>query len=65
VSLWRRTDPLGFPLASYGPNLLDRGAEEIDPTAFVASVGGHSGYPRTPAYRRALREVLDRLDGRP
>jgi hypothetical protein len=65
VSLWRRTDPLGFPLASYAPNLLDRGAEEIDPTSFVASVGAHSGYPRTSAYRRAMREVLDRLDARP
>lgn len=62
VSLWRRTDPLGFPVASYAANTLDRGAEEIDATAFVASVAGHSGYPRTGAYRRGLREVLTRLD---
>ncbi|GEM00202.1 hypothetical protein [Cellulomonas terrae] len=61
VSLWRSTDPLGMPVASDGPNFVDRGAEEIDATAFVATVGTHGGYPRTPAYRRAFEEVLQRV----
>jgi hypothetical protein len=61
VNLWRRTDPLGFPAASFGPNVIDRGAEEIDPTGYVARIGTHSGYPRTSAYRRAVAEALARL----
>lgn len=62
VSLWRRTDPLGFPVASFADNEVDRAAEEIDPTGFVAQVAGHSGYPRTAAYRAGLAEVVERLD---
>lgn len=61
VNLWRRTDPLGFPVASFGPNVIDRAAEEIDATAFIAEVATHGGYPRTAAYRRAVKEVLGRL----
>ncbi|WP_407343825.1 hypothetical protein [Pengzhenrongella phosphoraccumulans] len=61
VNLWRRTDPIGFPVGGYSPNLIDRGAEAIDATAFVATVAGHSGYPRTSAYRRAMTEVRSRL----
>jgi hypothetical protein len=61
VNLWRRTDFIGFPAASYAPNLVDRGAEELDLTAFVARLAAHSGYPRTAAYRRGLDEVLRRL----
>ncbi len=63
VNLWRRTDPLGLPVASYAANPVDRGAEEIDATAFVASVATHGGYPRTAAYRRVFKEVLGRLPG--
>ena len=61
MSLWRSTDPLGMPVVSDGPNFVDRGAEEIDATAFVATVGTHGGYPRTSAYRRAFDEVVARL----
>jgi hypothetical protein len=65
VNLWRRTDLIGFPASSYTANEIDRGAEEIDATAFVATVATHSGYPRTSAYRRAVDEVLTRLDPKP
>lgn len=61
VNVWRRTDYLGFPVASYRPNVIDRGAEELDTTAYVATVATHGGYPRAGAYRRAMREVLGRL----
>jgi hypothetical protein len=61
VSLWRSTDPLGMPAASDAPNHVDRAAEELDATAYVASVATHGGYPRTTAYRRAFREVVDRV----
>ncbi len=61
VSLWRRTDFLGFPVASYRPNVVDRGAEELDATSYVATVATHGGYPLSSAYRRAFREVLERL----
>lgn len=61
ISLWRATDPLGMPVASDVPNYVDRAAEELDATSFVATVGTHGGYPRTTAYRRAFWEVLGRL----
>ncbi len=61
VSLWRSTDPLGMPAISDAPNEVDRAAEELDATAFVATVATHGGYPRTTAYRRAFREVVDRV----
>lgn len=62
VSLWRSTDPLGMPVASDAPNHIDRGAEELDTTAYVATVATHGGYPRVAAYRHAFGDVLGRLD---
>ncbi|WP_156374266.1 hypothetical protein [Cellulomonas sp. Leaf334] len=61
INLWRATDPLGMPVASDVPNFIDRAAEELDATSFVATVGKHGGYPRTTAYRRAFDDVVDRL----
>lgn len=61
VSLWRRSDYLGFPAWGYAPNDVDRLAEEDDRTTYLFSVATHSGYPRTVAYHRALDEVLARL----
>ncbi|WP_456789476.1 hypothetical protein [Cellulomonas sp. P5_C5] len=65
INLWRATDPLGMPAASDVPNYIDRAAEELDATAFVATVGTHGGYPRTTAYQRAFREVVARLGAPP
>lgn len=61
INLWRATDPLGMPVASDVPNYIDRAAEELDATSFVATVGTHGGYPRTTAYRRAFWDVVGRL----
>lgn len=61
INLWRATDPLGMPVASDVPNYVDRAAEELDATSFVATVATHGGYPRTTAYRRAFWDVVDRL----
>ena len=67
-NLWRRTDYLGFPVYSYRAageppegNPLDRMAEELDDTSYLAEVGTHSNYFRT---RRYL-QVLERLSSRP
>lgn len=61
VSLWRRSDHLGFPAWGYGPNDIDRLAEEDDRTSYLFSVATHSSYPRTVAYQCGLDEVLHRL----
>ncbi|MFI2486300.1 hypothetical protein ACH47X_05290 [Promicromonospora kroppenstedtii] len=61
VNLWRRTDFLGFPVLGYGVNEVDRGAEEMDRSAYLFAVATHSGYPASWAYHEALEEVLARL----
>ncbi|MFD6445275.1 hypothetical protein ACFWEJ_09230 [Promicromonospora sp. NPDC060204] len=61
VNLWRRTDFLGFPVMGYGENDVDRGAEEMDRSAYLFAVATHSGYPASWAYHEALDEVIGRL----
>jgi hypothetical protein len=61
VNLWRRTDFLGFPVVGYGLNEVDRGAEEMDRSAYLFAVAAHSGYLASWAYHEALDEVVDRL----
>jgi hypothetical protein len=51
LSLWRRTDPLGFPMRAYPDNDTDRLAAELLPDEGVQT---HSGYSLTPAYASAL-----------
>lgn len=62
VNLWRRTDFAGFPVVGYTSNAIDRGAEEVDRSAYLFEIGLHGGYPRTSAYQEALDEVVARLD---
>ncbi|WP_423464849.1 hypothetical protein ACO229_10395 [Promicromonospora sp. MS192] len=61
VNLWRRTDFLGFPVVGYGENETDRGAEEMDRSAYLFAVAAHSGYQSSWAYHEALDEVISRL----
>ncbi|HEY5515448.1 MAG TPA: hypothetical protein VIK12_04510, partial [Pengzhenrongella sp.] len=61
INLWRRTDLLGFPVASYGENPVDRGAEEVDRAGYLFTVATHGGYPRSLAYHDAVAEVLRRM----
>lgn len=61
VNLWRRTDFLGFPVVGYGVNEVDRGAEEMDRSAYLFAVATHSGYQSSWAYHAALDEVVSRL----
>ena len=61
VNLWRRTDFLGFPVVGYGVNEIDRGAEEMDRSAYLFAVAAHSGYQSSWAYHEALDEVVARL----
>jgi hypothetical protein len=59
ISLWRRTDYLGFPAVQYAPGSpTDRAADEIDRSGFTASVGTHSDYPRTAQYAVALNDLI-------
>ncbi|WP_210508273.1 hypothetical protein [Naasia sp. SYSU D00057] len=62
VSLWRRTDFLGFPVHSFASegNPVDRGAAELEPGPYE-KVATHSGYPATPQYAAAFAEVLERI----
>ncbi|TFB53076.1 hypothetical protein E3O23_05740 [Cryobacterium tagatosivorans] len=59
ISLWRLTDPLGFPAFSnqWAGNPLDRFADEIDTSGYTGAVDGHGEYYRTGAYRSALAEL--------
>ncbi|MFC8799144.1 hypothetical protein ACFT2C_15520 [Promicromonospora sp. NPDC057138] len=61
VNLWRRTDFLGFPVVGYGVNEIDRGAEEMDRSAYLFAVAAHAGYQSSWAYHAALDEVIARL----
>ena len=62
VNLWRRTDFLGFPAASYREgNGVDRGASELDLRTYLPTIATHGHYPLTPQYQAALCEVLRRL----
>jgi hypothetical protein len=58
LSLWRRTDFLGFPVRAHAENDTDRGAEELGADGRVQT---HSGYRTTGAYADALA----RLQGGP
>lgn len=62
LNLWRRTDFLGFPAASYREgNGVDRGASELDLRTYLPTIATHGHYPLTPQYDDALRELLHRL----
>ncbi len=54
VSLWRRTDYLGFPVHGWAGGQIDRPAEEIDTSGYLPEIGTHGGYPRVAAYLVAL-----------
>ena len=58
ISLWRRTDPLGMKV---GLDEVDREAEELDGSRYLADVATHSDYPNSVAYRQALTELTQRL----
>ncbi|MGC5077638.1 hypothetical protein [Agrococcus sp. DT81.2] len=73
-SLWRRTDPLGFPVDSYwgatdeGDDAgydhaegIDRGASERSPTSYLWAIAGHSDYLSTLQYRAARDELVAML----
>jgi hypothetical protein len=55
LSLWRQTDPLGFPVRAYPDNNTDRCAAELLPDG--QGVQAHSGYPLTTAYAEALANL--------
>jgi hypothetical protein len=64
INLWRRTDYIGFPVASYliagdppPADGIDEPAEEVDTTRYMLAVQTHSDYPRVPAYTKALGEL--------
>ncbi len=59
VSLWRATDPLGFPAFSNrrDVNPIDEFADEIDTSGYTGAVGGHGEYYRTRQYRSALADL--------
>lgn len=64
VNLWRRTDFIGFPAASYdspSQNPVDRGADEVDRTGYLFTLATHGGYPSSLAYHEALDVVVDRM----
>jgi hypothetical protein len=68
-NLWRATDPIGFPVDTgrwaTGPSELgpvDYGCDEIDATGYMPKVAGHSDYPRSPEYGRALRSLRDGVE---
>lgn len=65
ISLWRRTDFLGFPAASYRAthNPIDRGASELDVRTYLPTIATHGHYPLAPQYDAALAELLRRIEG--
>ncbi|GAA5194519.1 hypothetical protein GCM10023346_22160 [Arthrobacter gyeryongensis] len=59
-NIWRRTDPLGFPVSSYpGQNALDLPALEIEPDSYQAVVAEHGNYFRTTMYTQARERLLE------
>jgi len=54
ISLWRRTDYLGFPVWGWSGGPVDRPAEEIDTSGYLPEIGTHGGYPRVPTYALAF-----------
>lgn len=63
VSLWRRTDHLGFPANSYAPNPIDRGASEFESSTYLLTIATHSRYPDTAQYAAGMAELRQRLEG--
>jgi hypothetical protein len=61
ISLWRRTDYLGFPANSYAPNPIDRGASEFESSSYLLTIASHSLYPDTAQYAQALADLRRRL----
>lgn len=61
VNLWRRTDYLGFPDASFKDNEIDRGADEFGPPLYLVKVATHPGYQASTQYMAALRDLMRRL----
>jgi hypothetical protein len=62
LSLWRRTDYIGFPVVEYAAasdtsDDVDLRAEEVDETGYVLKVLTHSDYPRSPAYFKAFNHL--------
>jgi hypothetical protein len=57
ISLWHPTDYIGFPVVRYLDSPVDRRAEEVDASGYLVDVLSHSGYPRTPAYAQAFRDL--------
>ena len=65
VSLWRATDPLGFPAMSAvieptdksWHNDVDRYAAELDLSGYMVEVGAHGEYYRAKSYDDALRQL--------
>ncbi len=64
VSLWRRTDFLGFPVMSYSENPIDRGASELDRRTYLPAIATHGHYPLAPQYEAAFAEVVGRMGHR-
>lgn len=60
VNLWRRTDYLGFPVASYNEfgNAYDMAVLEMEPGRYIAKVATHANYPLTVGYAEAIRKLL-------
>ncbi len=62
VSLWRRTDFLGFPVNSYAAAEIDRVATALEPNTYMLTIATHSHYPSAPEYANALTELINRMD---
>jgi hypothetical protein len=62
ISLWRRTDFLGFPVYSYAENGIDRGADELQEHSYMLKAATHGGYPYSKAYRARLEELIRRME---
>jgi len=66
-SLWRRTDPLGFPITGYwnreekavNLNPIDRGATERSPRTYLWIIARHEDYISTLQYQAARQELVD------